>query len=93
MTSQPEALSLIPETMAAVYKVLPLTYRDNILRVGIADPEAGSIADLKNFLGVAEVRTVRMSPQEIGHGISEAYNGIEETVQDLLRKLEEGQHG
>src|SRR5262249_22215025 len=34
----PEATTLVPETMASVYKVLPLTYRDNVLTIALSDP-------------------------------------------------------
>ena len=34
----PEALALVPETMATVYKILPISYRDNVLTIAIGDP-------------------------------------------------------
>src|SRR5207244_3570296 len=53
---QPEAVTLVPETMATVYKVLPLSVRDNVLTVALSDPSnLAALDDLRNFLGVKEV--------------------------------------
>ena len=52
----PEAITLVPETMASVYKVLPLTYVDGSLTVVLSDPvHLQSMDDLRNFLGCKEV--------------------------------------
>ena len=34
----PEALTLVPETMASVYKVVPISIKDKVLTVAIGDP-------------------------------------------------------
>src|SRR5439155_5391112 len=49
---QSEAITLVPETMASVYKILPISYRDNILTVALSDPgNMAALDDLRNFLG------------------------------------------
>ena len=46
----PEALAAIPETMATVYKVLPLTAKDGVATVTISDPMSlPGLDDLKNM--------------------------------------------
>src|SRR5437899_6396346 len=42
---QNEATTLVPETMASVYKILPISYRDKVLTVAISDPGNMSAMD------------------------------------------------
>lgn len=87
---QPEAITLVPETMATVYKVLPLTYRDNILTVAISDPNClPALDDLKNFLGVKEVRAQLANAKAIKDATPRFYSGgKEETIMDIIQLLE-----
>lgn len=85
----PEALTLVPETMATVYKVLPLNYLDNVLTVVMGDPSnLGPLDDLRNFLGVKEVRALVAPPKALEDGIAKAYQGKEESIVDLIQQLE-----
>ena len=88
--SQPEALALVPETMASVYKVVPISLKDNVLTVAMADPSnLAALDDLRNFIGVKEVKAVITSPKAIAEGIPKAYAGKEESIVDLIQKLED----
>src|SRR5262249_4558964 len=50
---QPEALQLVNETMATVYKVLPLTFKDKVLTIAIGDPHnLSAVDDLRNLLNI-----------------------------------------
>jgi type IV pilus assembly protein PilB len=74
MEPQAEALKLVPETMAFVYRVLPLTIQDGILTVALSeavDPKA--LEDLKNFLDLREIRYIIKPEEEIEEGIRNAY--------------------
>src|SRR5947209_4882818 len=54
---QPEAITLVPETMATVYKILPLTFKDKVLTIALSDPHnMAAIDDLRNLLGISEVK-------------------------------------
>jgi type IV pilus assembly protein PilB len=86
---QPEALQLVPETMATVYKVLPLTLKDKVLTVVIGDPSnPAALDDLRNFLGVKEVKAVVAPPKIIEESITKYYAGKEESILDLIQQLE-----
>ena len=53
---QPEAMALVPETMADVYKILPLSVKDKVLTIAIGDPSnMSSVDDLRNLLSLNEV--------------------------------------
>jgi type IV pilus assembly protein PilB len=86
---QPEAGQLVPETMASVYKVLPLTFRDNILTVAISDPSnLAALDDLRNFLGVKEVQAQVTTAKAIEEATKRAYAGKEESIMDIINQLE-----
>jgi type IV pilus assembly protein PilB len=65
MEPQLEALKLVPETVAAVYKVVPLTYQEGVLAVAVAEEAVFALDDLKNFTGVRELRHVIKPIDEI----------------------------
>jgi type IV pilus assembly protein PilB len=86
---QPEAVALVPETMASVYKVLPLVFKDNVLTVAMGDPNAQSaLDDLRNFLNISSVQAVLASPRLLEEAINKAYTGKEESIVDIISQLE-----
>src|SRR5260370_13777597 len=75
--------------MATVYKVLPLTLRDNVLTVALSDPSnMAALDDLRNFLGVKEVQAMVASPRAIAEGTTRCYAGKEESIVDIINQLE-----
>jgi type IV pilus assembly protein PilB len=86
---QPEALQLVPETMAGVYKVLPLSYKDKVLTIAIGDPNnLPALDDLRNLLSVSEVVAQLAPPQAIADALAKAYAGKEESIIDLIQEIE-----
>ncbi|HEV8061378.1 MAG TPA: ATPase, T2SS/T4P/T4SS family [Gemmataceae bacterium] len=87
---QPEAITLVPETMSTVYKVLPLSYRDKLLVVAISDPNClPALDDLRNFLGVKEVTAQLASAKAIAEATTRFYaGGKEESIMDIINQLE-----
>jgi type IV pilus assembly protein PilB len=86
---QAEAITMVPETMATVYKVLPLTLRDNVLTIAIGDPgNLGALDDLRNLLGIGEVQCQLAPPKLIADAITKHYAGKEESIVDLIQQLE-----
>jgi type IV pilus assembly protein PilB len=85
----PEALQIVPETMATVYKVLPLSLRDNVLTVVMSDPSGlAALDDLRNFLGVKDVQAMIAPQRAIDEMTAKAYTGKEESILDLIHQLE-----
>jgi type IV pilus assembly protein PilB len=70
-----EALALVPETMASVYKVMPLSFKDKVLTIVVSDPANASAADdLRNLLNLTEV-IVQLSTQEaMNEAMERAYS-------------------
>jgi type IV pilus assembly protein PilB len=84
-----EALNLVPETMASVYKVLPLTFKDKVLTVALSDPNnLGAVDDLRNLLGISEVVAQLAPPAAIAEVLSRCYQGKEESIIDIINEIE-----
>ncbi len=48
----PKVLELVPQTMAEIYKIMPVSLKKNVLTVAMADPQnVAALDDLRNFLG------------------------------------------
>ena len=63
----PEVLSHVTETMATLYRIIPVSFRDNTLTVAMCDPQKLSTLDeLRNFLGF-EVRCASNSQEMRAH--------------------------
>jgi type IV pilus assembly protein PilB len=88
---QAEAIAMVNETMAQVYKVLPLTLRDKVLTIAIGDPNSlAAVDDLRNLLSVGEVQAVLATQQQITEFTTKFYAGKEESIMDVLAELEAG---
>ncbi len=84
-----KALELVPQTMADVYKIIPISLKDNVLTVAMADPQnLGALDDLRSMLGV-EVRGAVSNAKDIDAAIARQYAGREESIEDIINKLEE----
>ena len=83
----PHVLEIVPETMADIYKIMPISLKDNVLTVAMADPQnVGALDDLRNFLG-HEVRGAISSRQDVEEAISRYYSDREETIEDVIGDL------
>ncbi len=85
----PEALQLVPETMATVYKVLPVSVKDKLLTIAIGDPaNMTSVDDLRNLLNLTEVQAVLAPAKAITEALAKVYAGKEESIIDIINALE-----
>jgi type IV pilus assembly protein PilB len=85
----PEALQLVPETMASVYKVLPLSFKDKVLTIAIGDPHnLTAIDDLRNLLSINEVVALLALPNQISDLLAKVYKGKEESIMDVITEIE-----
>jgi len=83
----PNVLEIVPETMAEIYKIMPISLKDNVLTVAMADPQnVGALDDLRNFLG-HEVRGAVSSQVDVEDAISRYYSDREETIEDVIGDL------
>jgi len=86
---QPEAIAMVPETMAKLYKLLPLIWKDNVLTIVLADPgNLSALDDMRNLLGIKNVQACLASAKSIDDAIVKIYQGKEENIVDIIKELE-----
>ena len=88
-TITPKVLELVPETMASIYKIMPVSLKNNILTVAMADPQnIAALDDLRNFLGY-DVRGAVSNPADIQAAIERYYADKQESIEDVINSLDE----
>ena len=85
----PKVLELVPQTMAEIYKIMPISVKDGVLTVAMADPQnVGALDDLRNFLGY-DVRGTVSNPQDVENAIQTNYADKQDSIEDVISGLEE----
>jgi type IV pilus assembly protein PilB len=85
----PKVLELVPETMASIYKIMPISLKDNVLTVAMADPQnVAALDDLRNFLGF-DVRGAVSTPAAVEAAIARHYASREDSIEDVISSLEQ----
>src|SRR6185436_13129668 len=65
----PKVLELVPQTMAEIYKIMPISLKNDVLTVAMADPQnVAALDDLRNFLGY-DVRGAVSNLQDVEQAI------------------------
>ena len=86
-------LELVPQTMAEIYKIMPVSMKNNVLTVAMADPQnVASLDDLRNFLNV-EIRGAVSSQADVDAAISRYYAEREQTSEDVISELKSEEDG
>ncbi len=90
---QPNVLELVPQTMAEIYRIMPVSLKNNVLTVAMADPQnVGALDDLRNFLG-HEIRGAVSSGPEVEAAIARYYADREESIEDVIEQLSSDEDG
>ncbi|HEY1066495.1 MAG TPA: ATPase, T2SS/T4P/T4SS family [Pirellulales bacterium] len=80
-----EVLGKVTETMAQMYRIIPVAFRDNTLTVAMCDPQNLRILDeLRSFLGY-EIRGVVATETDIKNTLQRYYAGTE----DIGKQIEQ----
>ena len=88
-TVPPKVLELVPQTMAELYKIMPISLKNDVLTVAMADPQnVSALDDLRNFLGY-DVRGAVSSQQEVEQAIERYYAYHEDSIEDVLSGMED----
>ena len=86
-------LELVPQTMAEIYKIMPVSLKNNVLTVAMADPQnVASLDDLRNFLNL-EIRGAVSSQADVDAAITRYYAEREETIEDVIGELTSEEDG
>jgi len=84
----PEVLSHITEPMAQLYRIVPVSFKDNTLTVAMCDPQKLSVVDeLRSFLGY-DIRPVVASERDVMRTLERYYSASGESVESLIADME-----
>lgn len=83
-----KVLELVPETMASIYKIIPVALKENTLTVAMADPQnVGALDDLRNFLGY-DIRGAVSTVEHVEEAIARYYADKQDSIEDVIGELE-----
>ena len=86
---EPELMGMLTETMAQLYRVVPVSFEGNLLTVATAEPEKLTIQDeLRTFLG-HDVRSVVCTNREIQDVLDKFYASAEDSLESIITELED----
>ncbi len=83
----PNVLSLVTDTMAHMYRIVPISFRDNTLTIALCDPQNLAIQDeLRTFLGY-DIRAVVATERDVMKSL-ERYYASSESVESLVQDMD-----
>jgi type IV pilus assembly protein PilB len=88
LTIPPEVLAHLTEPMAQLYKVIPISFKNDVLVVAMCEPQNIVVFDeLRNFLGY-EIKAVVTTPHDIEQALNRYYASDLETVESIIGEME-----
>jgi len=87
----PEVLSYVTEPMAQLYRIIPISFKDETLTIAMCDPQKLSILDeLRSFLGY-NVRAAVATERDVLRALERYYTVGGQSVETLIAGMEEDQ--
>ncbi|MDO4558699.1 MAG: ATPase, T2SS/T4P/T4SS family, partial [Planctomycetia bacterium] len=84
----PDVLAHVTEPMAHLYKIIPVSFRNNVLTIAMCEPQKVSVLDeLRSFLGY-EIRAVVSTEKDIEKSLERYYSGGIESVEQIIADME-----
>jgi type IV pilus assembly protein PilB len=90
---EPNAVKLVMKNIAEMYKLVPLTFENDVLTVAMADPNnMQAMDDLRNLLNIKQVTPVLAPPKQIEALLLKAYSAEkEESISSVYAQIEADQ--
>ncbi len=83
-----EALQRVSPSIAKIYKIFPIDYKDNVLTVALNDPLNINLFDDLRFMIGCPVRGVVATMDEIDAAIQKHYGSTNESIDELINDIE-----
>jgi type IV pilus assembly protein PilB len=84
-----EVLAHITQPMAQLYRIVPVSFKDNTLTIAMCDPQKLSIIDeLRSFLGY-DIRAVVATEKDVTRALERYYAAGGESVETLIADMEQ----
>lgn len=88
-----ELIDLVSVSIASIYKVIPVSFENDILTVAMADPmNVSSLDDLRMMLA-CEVRGVVSTVEAVERSLVRNYGGSIETVESVIGEIAGDEYG
>ncbi len=88
LTIPPEVLAHLTEPMAQLYKVIPISFKNDVLTIAMCEPQNIIVLDeMRNFLGY-EIRAVVTTEKDINAALNRYYASDAESVESLIHDME-----
>ena len=88
-TIPPDVLAYVSEPMAQLYRIVPLSFKNQMLTVAMCDPQKLSVLDeLRNFLGY-DIRAVVATERDMKAALDRYYTSGAESVESLVTDMEQ----
>ena len=89
MVITPDVLGHITEPMAQLYRIVPVSFKDDVLTIAMCDPQKLSILDeLRSFLGY-DIRPAVATEKEVLRALERYYAVGGESVETLIADMEQ----
>lgn len=89
MNIPPEVIEMVSKSVAAVYRICPISMEGGVLTVAMADPlNINTLDDLK-FLLNCEIQGAVSSEEMVSRALDKYYAGDEDSVESLLDQLQQ----
>jgi general secretion pathway protein E/type IV pilus assembly protein PilB len=86
-----EVIAMVPRHVAKRYKVVPVYKHDSTLTVAIADPLDVDTVDSLRYILKMNVEPVVATKAEIDASLARYYGSAEDTVENMLQEITEGE--
>ena len=88
ITLPPEVLAKVEPAMALLYRVIPLSFKNNVLTIAMCDPQKLSILDeLRTFLGY-EIKSLVATEREVVKALDKYYAEKGQSISDIVDEME-----
>jgi len=85
----PDVLGYVTEPMAQLYRIIPISFKDDTLTIAMCDPQKLSIIDeLRSFLGY-NIRAVVATERDVMRTLDRYYSAGGESVETLIAGMEQ----
>lgn len=90
VTPDAESIKMVPQNMAELYKLVPLSFDAGTLTVAMSDPNnLQALDDIRNFLSIMQVNAVLAPAAAVDALMQKAYVGTQdESIANIIAELE-----
>ncbi|MFV2066403.1 MAG: GspE/PulE family protein [Pirellulales bacterium] len=89
VTVPPDVVERVTETMAQMYRIVPVSFEGDVLTIAMSDPQnLGVLDELRTFLGF-EIRPLVTTNGDIDKALDRYYSASSESVESLVLDMEE----